>query len=147
MGHCIFCEIAAGRAPASIVARDDRVCAFLDIQPVNPGHLLVVPVRHAASLADLNPEDGAHLFRVAQKLTAAVRHSAVRCEGVTLLLADGKAAGQEVFHVHLHVIPRFSEDGFGFRFGTGYSELPSREDLDRVAASIRAAIEDARPSA
>jgi diadenosine tetraphosphate (Ap4A) HIT family hydrolase len=91
--------------------------SFMDIQPVNPGHLLVAPRVHAPSLARMDPEVGGWLFRVGMELAQAVRRSGIRCEGVNLFLADGAAAGQEVFHVHLHVIPRFSADGFGFQFG------------------------------
>lgn len=137
MPDCIFCQILSGAAPASFVYRDDLVAAFMDIQPINPGHLLVVPLAHAADLAALDPETGAQLMRVAQRLAAAVRQSGVRCEGVDLFLADGEAAGQEVFHVHLHVIPRYAGDGFGFRFGPHYLTLPPRADLERVAANLR----------
>lgn len=139
MTPCIFCDILSGAAPASVVYRDDVCAAFMDIQPVNPGHLLVVPLWHAPDLAALEPETGARLMRVAQRLAAAVRRSGVRCEGVDLFLADGAAAGQEVFHVHLHVIPRYAGDGFGFRFGPDYATLPPRAELDRIAAAVRAA--------
>jgi histidine triad (HIT) family protein len=138
MSPCIFCQIVAGQSPASFVYRDERCAAFMDIQPVNPGHLLVVPVAHAASLAELDEDTGVHLARVLQRLAPAVRQSGVRCEGVDLFLADGEAAGQEVFHVHWHIIPRYSGDGFGFRFGPEYENLPPRAELDRVASSIRA---------
>ena len=135
---CIFCAIIAGEAPASVVYRDAVCCAFMDIQPVNPGHLLVVPLAHAVGLADLDAETGAQLMRVAQRLAGAVRAaSELRCEGVDLLLADGAAAGQEVFHVHLHVIPRYAGDGFGFHFGPDYDRRPARTELERVAALVR----------
>ena len=137
MPACIFCQIIAGSAPASLVYRDALCLAFMDIQPVNAGHLLVVPVAHAADLAALDVETGAQLMRVAQRLAAAVRQSGVRCEGVDLLMADGAAAGQEVFHAHLHVIPRYPGDGFGFRFGPEYHNPPPRAELDRVAAEVR----------
>lgn len=137
MAHCVFCEILAGRLPSSLVWQDDVCAAFMDIQPVNPGHLLVVPNRHAVCLADLEPEEGAHVFRVAQRIADAVRHSDVRCEGLNLFLADGEAAGQDVFHVHLHVIPRYRGDGFGFRFGPTYGTRPPREELDRIAQGLR----------
>lgn len=137
---CIFCEIAAGRAPASIVYRDEVVCAFMDIRPINPGHLLVIPLLHAAGLADLDPDAGGQLFRVGQRLAAALRASGVRCEGIDLFLADGEAAGQEVFHVHLHVVPRFTGDGFGLRYAPGFGALAGRAELDPVAAAVRAAL-------
>ena len=137
MEDCIFCAIAGGKLPASVVHRDDLCAAFMDIRPVNPGHLLVVPLAHAAYLAELPPEAGAHLFRVAQRLAAALRTSGVGCEGVNLLLADGEAAGQEVFHLHLHVIPRYEKDGFGFRYSGSYGRNPDRAELDGIAARIR----------
>lgn len=138
---CVFCEIVRGTAPSSMVYADDAVVAFMDIQPVNQGHVLVVPRVHAAQLSELDGETGARLFPVAMELSEAIRQSGVRCEGVNLFLADGEAAGQEVFHVHLHIIPRFRGDGFGFRFGPQYGILPERARLDQVAASIRKAME------
>ncbi|MBL7199105.1 MAG: HIT family protein [Anaerolineae bacterium] len=140
MSNCVFCDILAGRAPSSVVFADEQCHAFMDIQPVNPGHVLVIPNDHAASLAELDVETGAHLFRVAQRLAGALRESGLQCEGIDLFLADGQAAGQEVFHVHLHVIPRFKGDGFGFRFGPAYGVRPSRAELDRIADRVRGAL-------
>ena len=138
---CVFCDIVHGTAQSSTVYADDTVVAFMDIQPVNEGHLLVVPRAHAPQLSDLDEETGAQLLRVAMRLSDAIRRSGVRCEGVNLFLADGEAAGQEVFHVHLHLIPRFQGDGFGFRFGPDYGVLPGRARLEQVAAGIRHALE------
>jgi histidine triad (HIT) family protein len=140
MAQCVFCEILAGRLPSSLVWQDEVCFAFMDIQPVNPGHVLVVPRRHVACLADLKPREGAHMFRAAQRIADAVRHSQVRCEGINLFLADGAAAGQDVFHVHLHVIPRYRGDGFGFRFGPAYGTRPPREELDRIAQELRSCL-------
>jgi diadenosine tetraphosphate (Ap4A) HIT family hydrolase len=134
---CVFCDIRAGRAPSSIVYRDELVCAFLDIRPVNPGHLLVIPNEHADYLADLPPASGGRLFEVGQRLAAALRRTDLRCEGINFFLADGEVAGQEVFHVHLHVVPRFTGDGFGLHFGPDYTKLPPRSALDEVAAAVR----------
>jgi diadenosine tetraphosphate (Ap4A) HIT family hydrolase len=131
-----------------MVYRDECCYALMDIQPVNPGHLLVIPLEHSASLAELDPNTGSHMFAVAQRLAAALYRAdanpanGLRCQGVNLVLADGPVAGQEVFHVHLHVIPRFAGDGFGFRFGPGYASRPSRSTLDQAAAEIRAALGD-----
>ena len=140
---CVFCQIVRGEAPASVVWSDETVLAFMDIRPVNPGHILVVPRQHATYLADLEEGLGGRLFQVAMKLAAAVRRSGVPCEGVNLFLADGEAAGQEVFHVHLHILPRFRGDGFGFRFGPHYHNLPGRAALDETAAAVRRALEPA----
>lgn len=134
MSHCVFCAIVAGKAESSLVYDDEHTIAFMDIRPFTPGHLLVVPKTHAAGLAELDPEDGARLFRVGQRIAAALRESTVGAEGVNLFLADGVVAGQEVFHVHLHVVPRTAGDGFGLR---GRPTVPPRPDLDYLAGSIR----------
>jgi len=138
MSNCIFCDILLGKIPSSVVHQDDSCIAFLDIQPVNPGHVLVIPNSHASNLAELDAGVASKLFTVAQRVAAALRESGeIRCEGVNLLLADGEAAGQEVFHVHLHVFPRFKGDGFGYKFPARYSDRPERSELDAVALAIR----------
>jgi histidine triad (HIT) family protein len=134
---CVFCRIVAGTADASVVYDDDRLLAFCDVNPVNPGHLLIIPKIHKVSLVDLDESDGSRMFAVAQRLAAAVRRSGLRCEGVNLFLADGTAAGQEVFHVHLHVFPRYL--GNRFRLDPG-QRRGSRRDLDEIAARIRAVL-------
>lgn len=140
MEACVFCEIVAGREPASVVYRDESCIAFMDTTPVNAGHLLIVPMKHVAYLADLDPQTGAALFKIAQRLSAAVRESGLRAEGINLFLADGVAAGQEVFHVHLHILPRFPGDGFGHRFPATYGQRPTREELDSNASAIKRAM-------
>ena len=134
---CVFCRIVAGTAPASVAYADDTALAFLDISPVTPGHLLVVPRVHAVGLADLDPDTGAHLWRVGQRMAAALRSSSIRCEGVNFFLADGAAAFQEVPHVHLHVLPRWKGDGFALRYKAG---RPARADLEAQATDLRTAI-------
>jgi diadenosine tetraphosphate (Ap4A) HIT family hydrolase len=138
MNDCLLCRLARREAEVSIVYEDARTVTFMDIQPVVRGHVLVVPRAHAAYLADLDPEDGAQLFRVGQLAAAALRRSTLPCEGVNFLLADGEVAGQEVFHVHLHVFPRIAGDGFGLRFPPDYSVRP-RPELDEAAAALRQA--------
>jgi histidine triad (HIT) family protein len=123
--------------PASVVRRGDGCTAFMDIQPINAGHVLVVPDEHAARLADLPADKGARMFRIAQRISAAIYESGLDCEGINLFLADGEAAGQDVFHVHLHVIPRFAGDGFGLKFGPGYADRPDRETLEEAAKRVR----------
>jgi len=141
MTPCIFCQIIEGTLPSSKVYEDEICIAFMDIQPVNPGHLLVVPKVHFADLADLPADVGAHLFQVAQQITLSLPNIPVKHEGVDLFLANGAAAGQEIFHVHLHVIPRYEGDGFGFRFGPNYMNLPERQELDTIAALIKQKME------
>ena len=140
MDSCAFCGIVAGTADASFVYRDERVAAFLDIRPVTPGHLLVIPHEHLEGLGDLPADLRAHLFGVASRLAVAVRRSGLRCDGVNLLLADGEAGGQEVFHVHVHVIPRWTDDGFRIDAAAWSRPPPTRESLDADAAVIRSAL-------
>lgn len=137
MENCVFCRIARKEALASIIYEDEKTTAFLDIQPVNAGHSLIIPRSHATELRDLNEEDGAHMFRIAMRVSEAIRHSGLKCEGINLHLADGRAAGQEVPHVHLHVIPRFQGDGFRIGFGRSYGVKPDRKELEETATRIR----------
>lgn len=136
----VFAEIIAGRSPASVIYRDAQVVAFMDIQPINEGHVLIIPIQPARFLAELDEAVAAHLFVVGQRVAGAIRASGPACGGVLMFLADGATAGQEVPHVHLHVVPRFAGDGFGFTLPKGYGTLPGREKLENDASKIRAAL-------
>ncbi len=140
MSDCVFCDIVKGKVPASIVYADDKAMALMDTRPVNPGHVLIIPKAHVSQLSELDEETGGHMFKIAIHIDEALRRSGLRCEGVTLLLADGEAAFQEIFHVHLHVIPRFRDDGFGIRFGRDYGREPDRKELNVIAGKIKAAL-------
>ena len=131
MSNCIFCEIIAGKASASIVYQDDLVIAVMDIHPVNPGHLMVIPKHHIASMDEMDENTGMHLFKIAMRLQQSIRKSGVRCEGINLFLADGESAFQEIFHLHLHVFPRFKGDSF--KIDADWSMNPSRQELNDVA--------------
>lgn len=137
MSDCEFCGIAADEAPASVVHEDETSVAFLNVEPDNPGHALVVPREHAPGLADLPEETGGHLFRVGMRLADALRDSGFDPDGINLSLADGDAAGQEVGHVHLHVVPRHEGDDVRY---TANRASPSRDELDEVAAEIRTSL-------
>ena len=108
--------------------------AFLDVMPINRGHTLIVPRRHVAFLSEVEPEDGARMFLVAQKVGRALRASTLRCDGVNLILNDGAEAGQRVFHTHLHVIPRVLGDSLHRDLN---AEMPTREELEAVAVELR----------
>lgn len=131
---CLFCRIIAGQVEASRVYEDDDVVAFMDVRPLTAGHLLVVPRDHATGLEELAEAAGMRVFAAAQRLARALRNSAVPCEGVNFFLADGVAAGQEVFHVHLHVIPRTPGDGFRLK---ARPRTPGRDELDATAERVR----------
>jgi len=134
---CVFCRVVAGTLESSRVYEDEDVLAFMDIQPVTNGHLLVIPKRHAPYLADLDEQLGMSLFRVGQRLAAALRSSGLPCEGVNLFLADGEAAFQEGFHVHLHVFRRTPSDGF--RIDPDWRVRP-RAELDESAERVRSGL-------
>ena len=137
MNDCIFCQIIEGKSPASIFYEDEVVLGLMTIGPVNTGHAMVIPKRHAAYLSDMDEETGRHLFTITQRTAAAIRVSGVRCEGINLFLADGEAAFQEVFHVHMHVFPRYQGDPF--KIIVDWSNKPLREELDLVARQIKVA--------
>jgi len=109
---CIFCTIVGGRGDASVVYEDETAVVFMDRYPVTPGHLLVVPRAHAAGLEDLDVAASAHVWTVGHQMARALRRSRIACEGINILLCDGEAAFQTVFHFHLHVIPRSADDGW-----------------------------------
>lgn len=137
MTSCVFCAIVDGSAPSRQVYADDDVLGFLDIRPVTRGHTLLVPRSHAANLAELDPVMGGKLFMAGQRLAAAMRASRIAADGVNLLVNDGRAAMQTVFHSHLHVVPRHHGDKLSFAKG-----FVVRRDSnpDETAEMIRAAV-------
>jgi histidine triad (HIT) family protein len=141
MSDCVFCRILDGQLPASFVYRDERCAAFLDIQPVNPGHLLVVPRTHYESLEDIPHTLATHLFEVAMQLAPVVKHVG-NADGLNILVNSGAAAGQDVFHYHVHVIPRNPDDGFDVPLPFAASQMPDRTVLDANAARIIATLRD-----
>ena len=137
---CIFCRIVAGEIPATFVHQGATATAFMDINPVTPGHLLVIPNAHYPSLADAPVETWAHVMRIARRIAVALRRSDFEADGVNLFLADGEVAGQEVAHLHVHVIPRLPGDGFRIASGPASGAPPARETLERQAEAIQAAL-------
>ena len=134
---CIFCDILTGLAPASFIYQDDLCAAFMDIRPVNPGHVLVVPRAHTELLTELDEASVGHMLKVAQQVDVALRTSGIKCEAASLIIADGRAAGQDVFHVHLHVIPRFRGDGHHFHLNPSAFNHPTVAELEKHAELIR----------
>ncbi len=134
---CVFCRIAAGVHPAEIVYQDERVIAFLDINPLNPGHTLVIPKDHVERLSDLPAELTGPLLAAAARVAKAAQE-ALGAAGVNLIVNDGRAAGQAIPHLHLHVVPRFPGDGGG----SLHSLLPVRRGLDlpEIAKKLRVEI-------
>ena len=120
--ECIFCNIAEKKSEAEIIFEDDNLIAFLDIQPINYGHTLVVSKKHYDNFLTVPPEDLIHLVNATQFLAGAVKRS-VNADGFNVISNNGDSAGQTVYHFHFHIIPRFNED-FNFKprfknYGTG----------------------------
>jgi len=130
---CVFCKITRKQASASVVYEDESVLAFLDIRPLNEGHTLVIPKEHYATVFDAPEELVANIHKIVKRVAIAVRE-VTRADGVSIIQQNGKAADQEVFHLHVHVIPRFEGQKL-----TRFREVSEadREKLDEVAASIR----------
>ncbi|MGH7763257.1 MAG: HIT family protein [Candidatus Dormibacteraceae bacterium] len=136
--ECVFCAIIRGESPASFTYQDDNLVAFMDVQPITHGHMLVVPREHAVLMADLNDSVAMRSFRVARKM-ASIARAILGAGGVNLFVADGEVAFQDVPHFHVHVIPRYPNDGFGLTFPPSYDKPPSRAELETIAAAFRAA--------
>lgn len=131
---CIFCSIVGGAAPASRVYEDESVLAFMDIRPFSQGHTLIIPKTHASGLDELDPALGGKVFQAAQRIGLALRRSDLRVDGVNLMLADGAAAMQTVFHVHIHAVPRKHGD----KLSIASRALVRRAgDLERSAEYVR----------
>lgn len=136
MSDCIFCQIADGEIPADTVYEDEDVVAFLDANPLTRGHTLVIPREHVESVTDLDAEAAASYFQPVPRIADAVQE-AVDADGATMAWNDGSAAGQEVPHVHLHIVPRTQGDGHGPIHALFRSAKEPGEDTDAVAKAIK----------
>jgi histidine triad (HIT) family protein len=134
MTECVFCRIVAKQIPSSVVYEDEQALAFMDIGQVNPGHVLVAAKAHAENLYGLGDEQAAGVFRAAARVARAIR-AAFNPEGLSVYQANGKPAGQTVFHFHLHLVPMHAEDGMNLTWPV---KNPPREALEKNAAAIRA---------
>jgi len=134
---CIFCRILNGEIPAEVVARGHDFVAFLDVNPLADGHVLVVPRAHVAQVEDLEPEHADALFRAVVRLAGPVRE-AVDAAGTTIGVNNGNATGQTIPHVHVHIVPRWENDGAG-TIHTIFPRKASR-DIKEVGTAIRAAV-------
>ncbi|MDP3995219.1 MAG: HIT family protein [bacterium] len=132
MQDCIFCKIVAGEIPSHKVYEDDEVLAFLDINPVNPGHTLVIPKEHYKDLLDTPPELASKLIQAVRDIAPAIL-KAVGADSFNLGLNNGATAGQVVFHTHLHIMPRFPNDGHKLWHGTSADQ----EELKKIADDIK----------
>ena len=133
---CVFCKIIEGEIPSMRVYEDDRTLAIMDINPVNSGHCLVIPKAHAPTLWDADPVDLQAAITAAQKVAVALK-TVVKPDGLNMLQANGAAAFQSVPHYHLHLIPRWNNDGKGF----DWSLVPGdRGQIQAIGERLREAI-------
>lgn len=129
---CLFCKIIAGEIPCTKIYEDDTVLAFLDINPVNIGHTLVIPKAHHINLYETPNDDLAHMMPVIKKLSIAIK-SALNADGINIEMNNDTTAGQLIFHTHIHIIPRFQGDGFTHWHGTrGYNEGEMEEVGEKI---------------
>jgi histidine triad (HIT) family protein len=135
---CLFCRIAAGTAPASIVAETSDALAFMDINQPTPGHVLVVPRAHVRDIYEMEPDVAASVFKLTVQVAKAVK-LALAPDGLTLIQANERAGQQHVFHFHMHIVARYFGDGERIRL-EWKTNLPAPIELDRVAAEIRTAL-------
>lgn len=131
--NCIFCKILAGEIPSTAVYEDDDFKAILDVNPAARGHVIILSKNHAANIYELPDEDASKIMVVAKKIATAIE-KAYHCDGVNILQNNGEAAGQTVFHLHVHVIPRFKGDTVNIGWKQG--DMP--EDLDAICKEIQA---------
>ncbi|HJS26823.1 MAG TPA: HIT family protein [Actinomycetota bacterium] len=132
---CVFCGIGAGSLPAEVVGESERALAFLDINPATDGHTLVISKAHARDIWDLEPEDADAVWSLARMLAHAIR-AALEPDGLTLFQANARAGWQDVFHFHLHLVPRRMDDGL---IRPWRPEASRRAGIQAAAARIRAA--------
>jgi histidine triad (HIT) family protein len=135
---CVFCRILANPESVGIIYEDEQVVVFPVLEPVNPGHVVVVSRRHAPLITDLDEVTAAHAMKIACKMSEAIRNTNLKCEAINLYVADGEEAGQEVLHFHLHVYPRYKDDGFGFKYDPlkHFIKIDQRE-MDEIATEIK----------
>lgn len=136
MTDCVFCRIVAGQIPSTRVYEDEQVVAFMDIGQVNPGHVLVAVKAHVESLYSLEDAQAEAAARATARIARAIRE-AFSPSGLSVYQANGAAAGQTVFHYHVHLVPRLEDDGMAFTWPV---RNPPREALESSAARIRAAL-------
>ena len=134
MTNCIFCRIVAGQIPATRVFEDEHTLAFMDIGQVNPGHVLVAVKPHVENLFDLDDALAGAVFRTSARVARAIR-DAFQPHGLSVYQANGPASGQTVFHLHVHLVPRWDGDGMALTWPV---KNPPREMLEENAARIRA---------
>lgn len=133
--ECLFCKIIQGEVPSEKIYEDEHVYAFLDIHPINKGHTLVIPKMHAENIYDISPENFCALMETVRQLAPTIK-GAINADGINIGINNGHAAGQLVFHAHVHIIPRLTGDGFAHWHGKDYVS----DEMQKTAAALRTAL-------
>lgn len=132
MADCIFCKIANGEIPSKTIYEDDRFRVILDLGPATRGHALILPKQHAANLYELPEETAAEVMKLAKKLAIQMKEK-LHTDGLNVVQNNGEVAGQTVMHYHLHLIPRYTDDGQHISWTPGN---PSQEELEEIRQKI-----------
>ena len=136
MENCIFCKIANGEIPAATLYEDENFRVILDLGPASKGHALILPKNHAANIYELPDEDASAVFVLAKKLATKMTEI-LHCDGFNIVQNNGECAGQTVFHFHMHLIPRYKEDGVGITWTPGsLTDEVKEEILSKVQAEL-----------
>lgn len=134
--NCIFCKIANGEIPSTTVYEDDMFRVILDLSPATEGHALILPKQHMANIYEMDETTAQKVFVLASHIATAMK-KALNCDGINIVQNNGEAAGQTVFHFHMHIIPRYINDGQNINWIPGTSEPEERE---KIAQKIKAAL-------
>ena len=135
--NCIFCKIAKGEIPSKTLYEDDSFRVIMDISPASKGHSLILPKKHYANIYELDNETAGEAFVLAKRMAGAMTE-ALGCDGFNILQNNGETAGQTVFHFHMHLIPRYQEDGVGLQMeGKGEPDYPLEEVQNAILAKLR----------
>lgn len=128
--NCIFCKIANGEIPSTTLYEDDSFRVIFDIAPASFGHAIILPKNHAKDIYELSTEDASKIFVVAKKIATALKQ-VLNCEGINILQNNGEIAGQTVFHLHMHIIPRYNDDTVTI------SWMPGKADMEELKQVIK----------
>lgn len=129
---CIFCKIIAGDIPSHTLYEDEKYKVILDVGPATKGHALILPKNHYANLYELPEEDAAEIFKLAKRMMSHMTDK-LKCDGFNIVQNNGETAGQTVFHFHMHLIPRYKNDGEILKYIAGE---PSQEELEQIKKTI-----------
>lgn len=132
--NCIFCKIANGDIPSSTLYEDELFRVILDLSPAAKGHALILPKQHMANIFEMDDTTAGKVFILASRIAKAMK-TALNCDGLNIVQNNGEVAGQTVFHFHMHIIPRYENDGQNITWVPGTSEA---EERDAIAAQIKA---------